>query len=200
MMARKKDKKIDYDVSLAINSADTFKAISDAYTKTRKGIKLEDSNKHQVPLGTVIGSATNLSLAVELYLKSIYMLLKKEVPDTHNLWALFKNLPVEVKDELKAQYDLVNGQPTNELASVRIYTARRKEGTFDPPQELRKIGPSDLKSVLVRSAEAYVTWRYLYEHEDTDDWRLFEYEFARLGLVCNVARGYAVHRLGIKNA
>lgn len=199
-MARKKDKKLDYDISLAINSADTFKAISDAYTNTRKGIKLEDSHKHQVPLGTVIGSATNLALAVELYLKSIYMLLKMEVPATHHLWTLYENLPDDVKNELKAQYDSTNSRLPKELASVRIYTARGKNRPFDPPPEIRKVGPSDLKSVLVRSAEAYVTWRYLYEHEDTDDWRMFEYEFARLGLVCNVARNYAVQKHAIKNA
>ena len=43
--------------------------------------------------GGLISSATNLALALELYLKSLRAGLELSVPETHNLWSLYKTLP-----------------------------------------------------------------------------------------------------------
>ena len=52
-------------------------------------------------LGGLIASATILSLSVELYLKSLRMILGMSIPDKHHLWSLYKVLPSNIRSDIE---------------------------------------------------------------------------------------------------
>ena len=189
---RKKKKSPGYDLKLAINSADNFRAISQAFTKTLHGVGLNDFHEQQYQLGTIVSSATNLSLSLEIFLKAVYMICRMPVPAEHHLWSLFSGLPEVAQVSIKRSYDAANKSDGAELAALRIYSSK----TAAQPKSAPKPGPIDLKSVLVRSGNAFVTWRYFYERDEDQEWQLFEYEFLRLDLACAAVREYCVAQLG----
>jgi len=93
------------DPKLALDSADSFRSLAGRFVSS---IRMHLNYAWQdalADLGGLVASATNLTLAVEIYLKTLYILLGLQVPHTHNLLRLFSGLPREVQEALTHDYD-----------------------------------------------------------------------------------------------
>jgi len=151
-----------------VSIGDAFRKHANVFIKEIE--KETDMNKARdrpmQDFGGLISSATILALTVELCLKALRILSGMNVPDTHHLWSLYKRLPQELKNSVEASYDKLNpkeGAEVDEL-QVALHVGRP---SAEASQELNELpwpsGEEDLKGVLIRSSDAFATWRYLYE-------------------------------------
>lgn len=154
----------------------------------RMATGLNEGPRAAIDSGTVFSTATNVALALELYLKAIRIGLKLSVQDTHNLWALYKSLPVDVKATLEGAYDekLAAKAPT-EIFELEICIQRGGEpsDSFEFPRHEQR--SNDLPNLMKRSASMFVAWRYVYESVPPNQkYVFFSFEHSRLRAACEV--------------
>lgn len=70
-----------------------------------------------------MASATNIALAIELYLKALWILVAKRVPNEHNLWTLYKHLPQDLRQKIEEAYSQVPTRPEFEAVALEIVVA-----------------------------------------------------------------------------
>jgi hypothetical protein len=149
------------DLSVALASADAF------YDTWRRGFRgmlgrLPGAETQQMPegLGGLVASATNLFFAIELYIKVLTIRTGKQPSHTHNLSELYSELPGQVRAEVERAYDTsLQAAPRGVPTAVRI--TRQEPGGTPPDGSEEPV--HDLPSVLLRSAEGFDEWRYVYE-------------------------------------
>jgi hypothetical protein len=124
---------------------------------------LQEGANNAAALRTSVGVAvTNLGFALEMYLKSLRLLVGVDVPETHDLWALYKSLPVEVKNSLELRYnDSVAAREGTTLFTLSFMVeaapvGRRPQPEFPKREEVR----SDVPNLLRRAGRLAVNWRY----------------------------------------
>ena len=163
-------------------SADAFRKLSDYFLEVigRDSMCSEHATRD---FGGCIASVTNLSLALELYLKALYLLSGLQVPTTHDLWSLFEGLPQSVKSTIIACYKRLPEAP----AGIKVLEIQLSVGPFkgDPPFPDSNLDYS-LENVLKRSKDAFQTWRYLYERGKREHVLNIAYEFYYLGTIATV--------------
>jgi len=195
-MARKTQDKV-YDFNTALVVADSFRTLSDAFIH-RIGDDLNEAPQRvSSDIGGLVASATTLALALELYLKALSILANLRVPETHHLWTLYKRLPNDLMQSVEAQYNHINSSFRPEKVVEHILRLGVSTKPDEIPDDNDDTGwPNtsnvDLKSVLVRSSDAFVTWRYLHESGRKGKMIYHPYEFRRLGLICDVVRRHVV--------
>lgn len=178
---------------LVLDSADAFHGLARQFLSSiRQHVNFAWKDAQNDP-GGLVASATNLSFAVELYLKLLHILLCQPIPHTHNLLQLFSALPQDVQKALIRAYDAI-GCPSLEVACGIILQLSVRPITNDdpPPEECPDHG---LRAVLNRGRDAFDTWRYIYERVDQDV-GTFEYEFRWLDNAATVFRAMALSILG----
>jgi hypothetical protein len=183
------------DAGVAIVAADAFREQSQAFLQ---GVGPASGTAHEHAVqdyGDMIASATSLALSVELYLKALRILVGFRVPAHHDLWALFKGLPKELKESIERHYaslwDHHGSDVHTSVASVGSFSKEQLAETNDAD------GPQDnsLRSVLKRSKDAFQTWRYLHERGNCTKISEFSYEFYYLGAAADVMQAHAVAML-----
>ncbi len=136
----------------------------------------------------IVSSATNLALALELYLKSIRAGLGLSVPETHNLWGLYKGLPQNVKKliEDKYKHKLLVAGPENLYTVRTAYTISGADAPKLHDFKGSKDEKKDIKSVLKRSSNAFHLWRYVYESiAPGEEYFYINLEYSHLLLICD---------------
>ena len=58
---------------------------------------------------------------------------------------------------------------------------------------------TDLKSVLIRSSNAFITWRYIHEGAKKGEYVKYDYEFYHLELICDITRSHLTAILQTKS-
>jgi HEPN domain-containing protein len=190
-MARRK-KPEHLDPNIAIVAGDGFYRNADLFVTTlEKLLKRAEAGEismNDVPLdiGFVIAAATEMCLAVELYLKAIWIRLGLDVPDTHNLWKLFKDLPSsEFAEVIYQVYEKQNAElPPGGPALARLYLS---VGT-EEDHELERPELHSVKDVLKYCEDGFVTWRYLFEKGEHGKTLAFDFPFARLKIIAQILR------------
>ena len=138
--------------------------------------------------GKLAVAATNISLAAELYLKTLRILSGRSVPEDHHLWTLYKNLPLELKSRIQKDFD--NGF-TRDINNMKSYMLSLSRGPIDQDelkrqQELMK--PNNFKKMLVSASDTFITWRYLYESGDDTEANYYHFQYNGLLLLCEIVR------------
>jgi hypothetical protein len=178
------------DRHVAILAAEAFRASSAIFTATLPDDPAQAVQIASKNIGGLIASATSRALAVELYLKALRIALGLPVPTTHHLWSLYKSIPSEHKFGVEEIYDSYNAGIGLRILGLNIMV----EVEEDPvPVEERKPPPydgEDLKSVLLRSSDAFVNWRYLHQGGRPGEPMYYTYDFRRLDFVCDALRDY----------
>jgi len=147
-------------------------------------------------LGQLMASATTLALAIEIYLKALRILVGMNPSSDHNLWALYKKLPQQLKDLIEASYNKLNSEERTDADGVllALYGGPMTEEVL---QQIKATpapnGGTDLKSVLLNAGDAFVTWRYLYEKGQPGKIQLFEYGYKRLDFIASALREYTMN-------
>jgi hypothetical protein len=194
-MRQDKPNKI-YNAKIAIAAGDSFRKHAHIFLATL-GSDINVANLRAAQdIGGLISSATTLALAVELYLKAHRIIARLPVLETHHLWTLYKTLPVSLKNIIERNYDKQNPVDGNDSCAlvVVVDTDLTDKDEFNKWKE-RKASPdtdNSLKGVLLRSSDAFVSWRYV--HEQRNDPKLVEltYEYLRLDLIAHLLRDVAV--------
>jgi len=179
----------------AIDAADGFCRLSSQFTEALPEDREMTANAAQ-DFGALTASATNLILAVELYLKAVLIGAELPVPWTHDLVELFKSLPENWRTGIEARYNARAGGTPDVTSSLRLYVrlAKPVEGI----EAIRNPVDQSLPSLLERNRSAFITWRYIHEGMSRDKVEVYEYEFRRLKLICELLREQLVASLPSK--
>ncbi len=196
-MKKKESEKI-YDPKVAIIVADDFRKHSKTFVDSLPKADLNEVAHFAVNnLGGLIASATMLALALELYLKALRITIALPVNETHHLWSLYKDLPVEIKSSIETYYNQLNVRKPGKTAglilklSVDPINNNDSDGSDESEQNKRN-SRDDLKSLLVKSSDAFITWRYIHEGGRKGKYMYYDYEFLRLDLMCDIIRNHII--------
>jgi prevent-host-death family protein len=132
-------------------------------------------------LGDLVVCATNLSFALELYLKALLTQLDVPVAQNHDLRALYDGLPQSVRALIE---DVYNKALLDEVRRMDGHTSVML--AWGPPEKPRfedsKVWPI-LPDLLARSKDLFQSWRYAFEFSPPDgsahQFHRFEYCFLR---------------------
>ena len=121
-MGRKKATKKPEERSpdTAVITADSFRKLSKVFTDSLIGLDRETlPQRLKEDFGGLVASATNLTLALELYLKSLRIVLGLSVPQHHNLWDLYKAVPQGYKTQIEQRYEKLRQNKKGEIRRPR---------------------------------------------------------------------------------
>ena len=146
-----------------------------------------------VGVGEIVAAATNLSLAVELLLKALAIVDRTKLEKQHKLLILFRALQESTRKELRRAFTArIKQLPPGLVVSMEVALTP----TMSPPPDATRTAQSEeLEDLLEAEADAFVTWRYLYEQIDTRRAVTMRIELRRLECVAQavvdvlVARG-----------
>ena len=152
--------------------------------------------------GEFFVSATELCLALELYLKALIISSGKQTPRTHDLAELFETLSPADQAETDALYRRLcaKATPGETVGYVIRIQLKDDASTMPPDVSSTNVLPSSseqtegLLEVLRRTGSAFSTWRYMYESGRSGEAREFDYEHGLLQLACEALRRSAYPR------
>ncbi len=114
-------------------------------------------------LGSIVCAATNLSLALELYLKAAHIRARTGFNlKTHRLDTLFSNLPENERTDVSARYEALLKQVQDHQIQF-IDLARGPVTT--PAWQIGVRLRDGLVPMLERSRDVFRSWRYIFEIE-----------------------------------
>jgi hypothetical protein len=149
-------------------------------------------------LGDLAVCATSLGFAIELYLKSLLMLVGKVVPKSHDLGKLYDKIPVSVKEYIEDVYNTKRPEQVHQLRGRVSFTLAK--GPLDEPQwdDCNKV-PLVLTDLLARSRDLFQSWRYVCEYRQPRDghYQFHQFEYALLWCAAEAIRVEVTIRLGI---
>ncbi len=176
------------DVGTAVLSGDAFYRLAQEFISHAAPDFQTAHQRAAANMGELIASATNLSLSIEIYLKALLLHNAVAAPKSHELPDLFAKLPSTVRSQVEQAYERLRA-PEKEgvTASFAIHVARN--AVPRPPfGQVPKQEDHSLRAVLQRSANAFVTWRYLFAHGTTIPGAPLMYEFLRLSFAARAVR------------
>jgi hypothetical protein len=175
-----------YNLRMALVSASAFQDLANSFISVAEGISPENGQNFVISkFGHLIASATNMSFAVEIYLKAI--IVPPSSKDGHDLLNLFNMLPSEVSAVLQASFEK---KPKKQIGKIGCFHLH-SQGEMDSTRK-----KFDIKSILESSKDAFVTWRYLYESTEGEKRKEAVYEFYQLNVFSNVLKEYLIAELG----
>lgn len=144
-------------------------------------------------LGEIFAAATNLALAIELYLKSLAIATGSPVLRTHNLLELFDTLPKVLRDSIELRFrDRMSwlGEQERSIALTMAITSTPSPPPMDSvPVPVPDPDSLDLRGVLNVEKDPFKTWRYI--HETGPELPvLYSLEYGRLGVIANALQDH----------
>ena len=165
---------------LALISGNSFQLLAEEFIHLAEKVHPENATEFAFKnLGHMIASATNMSLALELYLKGILTLNSVDYSETHDLSKLFKLLPETVACKIFKDFESRRKIQIGKVGCFHLYS---NPSTINPDKK------GDIKSVLKRTRNNFVVWRYLYESEEGKPKQDALYEFNPMVLAGSVLR------------
>lgn len=141
-------------------------------------------------LGVVVCAATNLALALELYLKAAHIKARTNfTKKTHSLDELFLALPVEVQTQIGAKFDeLLAAVPAEKVQFIDLARGPATPPNWNPTVALE----TGLLPMLKRSRDAFQSWRYVFELEvsPTPKHEIIRLEHTSLNVACEAVARY----------
>jgi hypothetical protein len=175
------------DARLAFTSANAFlEHAKPFYEDVKRSKKPYEMTLKKV--GNLASSATNLTFAVELYLKSYRIIVGESYISNHNLFQQFEKLPDKHKNEIRKRYfNLLVATNDNALQDLNLLI--KSEQKQITKQEYSK-GDNESKTideVLRRSSGKFTIWRYIFDsHEKGKKFTKVKIEYGHLLLICKV--------------
>ena len=146
--------------------------------------------------GSMIASAVNVAFSIELYLKALRILRNQRPNRTHDLSALYMELPTEVRESIEAEYETVpKPDPVGPAIALQVQIAHKDASAQDRASSMK--GPIDhsLPAVLQRSRAVFETWRYLLDQGEPRKVKVLNYEFHYLGVAADVLHAHVAREL-----
>jgi hypothetical protein len=152
---------------MALTCGETFQQSTKELIPKISSIEEGKTQAREKGLGDVVVFATNLTFAIELYLKSLLMLCNLNVPRTHNLIDLYEKLPRPVIEIIESTYDASWLKQANELGVHMGFTFTK--GPTKTPEWDNYRERFTLSNLLARSRNLFVDWRYVFEFRQPDN-------------------------------
>ena len=150
-------------------------------------------------IGALIASATTLALGVELYLKALRMRASLPIPKTHHLFALYQDIPQEMKIPIEDLYEKTRPTVIGKTAGFEIciecgsvppeVIKQWQEKTSNPKPD------NSFKAVLERSSDAFQTWRYLHEGGRDGELMVYSFDLGCLTAAANLSEQILEHSI-----
>lgn len=124
---------------------------------------LQDGAENAATLRSSVAVAvTNLGFALEMYLKSLRLLVGLDVPEKHDLWVLYKSLPVEIKNSIELRYEeYVARVERTTLFTLCMIVEAAPNGQPQQPEFPKRVDVKfDVPNLLRRAGSLAVSWRY----------------------------------------
>jgi hypothetical protein len=176
---------------MALLSASAFQDLANVFIELAENVSPENAEEFTIrKFGHLIASATNMSFAVEIYLKAVLSYLDIEPPtdrNGHDLLRLFDMLPTNIGEKLESSF---SGQPKTQIGKIGCFHLH-SQGKKDVSDK-----KFDIKTILESSKDAFVTWRYLYESPEGKERKDAVYEFHQLRVLSNILKEYLLAELG----
>jgi hypothetical protein len=152
------------DLSAAQDSARTFRRAALALLEAApEGIGDGSRQASGEALGSIVCAATNLALALELYLKAAHICARTGFNrKTHFLDEIYSDLPKTERTNVRGKYDsLLDQLPDDQIQFINL-----ARGQIVPPAWKDRVRQRDgLLPMLHRSRDVFVSWRYVFEIE-----------------------------------
>ena len=177
------------DPGLAVLCGDAFRVCSEPFvTHAAYDFSLA-GQRAAANIGAMVASATNLVLAIEVYLKALLWYHGVSAPKTHELPKLFGDLPPDVRRTVGSVYERLRKSEAAETAATAEFAVHIANPSEGKPNFARSAQRGfDIQAVLQRNASAFVIWRYLFTHPTTTAAEPLIYEFLRLGFIATAIR------------
>ena len=168
---------------IAVAGADALVAYADTFLNHVPDDMREQGIFATNNFGNMLGSATNLLLAIELYLKALLLLHGRPAPHTHELPDLFRALTDELQKAVLIAYDNVRTIGPKDHDVIEILPDHGVTAESHPP-----ISDFTLLMVLRRNSNAYVHWRYAFESVQNLKTTRLRYEYVDLRRIAAALR------------
>ncbi|MBI2862013.1 MAG: hypothetical protein HYX89_04255 [Chloroflexi bacterium] len=180
------------DASAAVFCAESFQSLAQPFIERIAQDVKEGSRGPSRELGELVSSATNLALALEIYLKTLRAQLGMPVPRTHDLSKLYDDLPDAVRTEIEAEYDMASRSlRRGDRVAITVAKGPRTTPHWQPYGKDRQ----GLAGLLKRSRHVFESWRYIYEFEPQDSgYQFHEFEYRLLVLACEAVKANIKNR------
>lgn len=174
----------EFDPKTALLCAESFQRLSEQFIDNIGKIPEESTQDSPRELGNLVSSATNLALALEIYLKTLRNQLGLPIPRIHDLWELYRDLPPEVKIEIEDMYDSAwRSLPKGIRVSITIAKGPRDAPIWKNDKSI------EIAELLKRSADVFVSWRYIFVYEPKEsDYEFHQFEYRLLVLACEAIK------------
>jgi hypothetical protein len=139
-------------------------------------------------IGGLLASATNLSLAIEIYLKAVLFHYEISVPHTHDLPELYKLIPTAVQEQISSAYAVLQ-KDKNEVNEVRELVLQLARSPLFPDDDPVLPQNNSVLEMLSRNKNAFMTWRYAFSELTDKSNASLRYEFLYLALIAKAIRG-----------
>lgn len=192
MSKQKKVKMIDgskYSAWQVLTAANAYYELSNVFTKSLPE-PLEGVIYAMLNMDAGVASATNRILALELYIKALFIGANLSFPAVHDLKELFDALPDDVRVEMERCFVARCEDQEHPVGESHL------EFRFQLCADLAsaKLGPKKaspkpeltLDGLLHRNRSGFIASRYLFESASHDETNTFEYEHTRLAILCRV--------------
>jgi HEPN domain-containing protein len=168
----------------ALFCAESFQRLGEQFIDNIGNIPEGSTQNFEVEFGNVVSSATNLALALEIYLKTLLNQLGQPIHKIHDLGKLYTDLPQKIKKEIEDKYDkALHSLPENTRVSITI-----AKGPYNTPI-WKKHKSIEIAELLKRSADVFVSWRYIFVYEPKEsDYEFHEFEYRLLVLACEAIK------------
>lgn len=183
------EKKIDLGV--LVDCAESFQRVGESLMPKIRERVPEGSSLKPAGLGDLVCCAANLGFSLELYLKALHSHMGNDAPRGHDLLELYSALPTKARESMERAFDeLVNSASHEARAYASISVAKGAETS--PAWPSYPAEPKDLESVLRRSKDVFVSWRYLFEVEipEHETHQTHQFEYLLLDFACKVLRAH----------
>lgn len=179
---------------MAYTMAVAFEGLADTYLTTIPSDKNEGARFVGSTIGQFIAAVTNLTFAIELYLKTLRIVSSTVPPKgTHSLLELYDGLPVQYQKALETTFRAKRAKfSETDLAAIEL-------GVTDisaPPLEPKPIthARKTLRDIFNVEKDAFQIWRYVFQTNVTGGGAIVRSDFRLLSLAAHSIRHHLKFR------
>ena len=175
--------------AISSNDYDYITSLSMAKVFYKTGMQLIHNKK---PI-YIFSGATNIALAIELYLKSLIVMEGSIKPNNHKLNELYNKLSSNLKEKIELKYKELNG---GNLNNGTYFIRGRKENSNNTNNNSSSYEKStEIIKLLQNHKNMFITFRYMCEKGRDENWEHFICEYNNLEKFIKVLEEQAYYLL-----
>jgi HEPN domain-containing protein len=177
----------DIDVRATVLCGDAFYRLAQPFITSVPSDRAQAQRYAAENIGDMSAAAVNLAFALEIYLKALIAGTGRSFPNEHSLLVLFDELPEDVRDRVKADFDTATSDQRasdTETAALLVEVTRQGSKRLPTPP---KPFPKGVRALLQRNARNFLAWRYLFASETKEGIPL-SFEFHNMAILAKILR------------